>query len=741
MASFCIPKSIAKQLKEAASRGEIDMKKLYGLSSTERRATFEKYTNKQVAKQINLQFEKAVASQQRNALTKWAKETFVGSESKTRYKEGTLEKIDRLRELGMLSNNSTAFYEDLVSDAMGLSLTREEASKIGQLTEDLQKLSQTPNKELGTPSLEYWQKRREIDNYLLSINPASQRKIFVSSIGRAMMLASPKSAFLNIESNIIQGIMQGFERRAGSKTFRGILDRQDTKSFRKHALSVYRKTGYDITRMMDIGDDFKVRGEEITHTQGKGAVRRVGRVTDEVVFKYLMGYPDVVSSVYAFEGSANTNIKRMLKEKGYKGQEAKEKALELFKDAIKISPNTEDGRLVRAMAIADAQLATWTNSTWAGKFSMALRNAVNQLPGDLNLGDVIMPFVKTPANIVALSIDASGIGFVRSFSYLVSAKKTGDKAQLREAIRIGVRTFGAISVALILASLFDPDDFIGAFPTTEKERELLRTKNATPNSIRINGRWISLDYFGLFGSPLLGFMYARKYGTDKKSMTTQYVRGVGQTAWNIPGIEGLYNSFDWLKKFISGQKGEDDVQQSFENLIADFLLSRTIPAFVSDIAKSIDTVERDVDYKDVKQVAKSKLPLLRHTLPSKKDVFGGVINVEPAWSIILFGARVKSDRNTKYINELDRLDKNGYLPSITAPSKTSPRMKGLKTQIGEDKYRDAVSYYYQSFKDGTQKLMDSSKYGKMSDEDKKKAIESVKSDALESTLKKYGYKK
>jgi hypothetical protein len=49
--------------------------------------------------------------------------------------------------------------------------------------------------------------------------------------------------------------------------------------------------------------------------------------------------------------------------------------------------------------------------------------------------------------------------------------------------------------------------------------------------------------------------------------------------------------------------------------------------------------------------------------------------------------------------------------------------------------------YYDEFKKKTEKLVDSNKYKRLADDEKKAAIEKEKSDALDKALKKARYKK
>ena len=95
---------------------------------------------------------------------------------------------------------------------------------------------------------------------------------------------------------------------------------------------------------------------------------------------------------------------------------------------------------------------------------------------------------RAKANVIGAGLDASGFGAIRGLWNLrgaLESARLGDRDPLKRVVRDMVRSGLGLSLAAILSSLFDPDDFIGEYPITQKEQELLRLKRATPNSVRI----------------------------------------------------------------------------------------------------------------------------------------------------------------------------------------------------------------------------------------------------------------
>lgn len=747
MADYCIPPQLADTLLKAVKKDDVigDIETLYGMTSQERRIAFEKYVGKESARQINAAFEKAMVSNQQTALATWAKKTFSGeARKKGRYKSA-IDKINALSEEGLLTpDNEDEFLEDLVRDKIGVSVTPEEAQIISEKAKRVEDLVREVS-ELGIPTAEYFEAKSELEKYLQSKQPASNLKVATSTIGRAMMLASVKSPIVNIESNTVQGILTAAERRMSLGQYKG-LNGDFARKYIKENWKIYQKSGYDLSRMMDLSDDKKILGEEIVHSQGEGPVRFVGRVAEDIVFKQMMGAPDVAFSSVHFADSANLASTVIAKSEGLSGNQAQERALSIFKDAIQINPKTIEGELVRSQAIADAQYATYTNKSTYSNTALAIRKVLNIASGDFRVGDQIMPFVKTPANVIGAGIDFSGAGLPAQIYFLPKAllqARNGEKAALKRSITTLVRSGLGLTFAFLLSRMFNPDDFIGNYPVSQKEQKLLELKNATTNSVRIGNKWVSLDYFGPISAPLVGMLYAKKYGHTPTEKVIKYYQGVVTQMQKIPGVKDFADIYKDITDFTNEAKtGQKELTTAATNAVLSYIRSRTVPAILNDVAKASDRSERVMDVKtDPLARIKGSIPGLRQTLPEKTTVFGDVISSEDALSTVLFGSRVKTANENKLIQELVRLEGEGQLPSITDVEKTSSRVKGLKEQISEAKYTGAMKYYRRELKTRVERIVRSGKYRAMDDEEKKNAIEKEKNEALDVMLKRYGYKK
>lgn len=742
MALFCIPKNQIEKLKNSALRGEVDIKQLYLMNSAQRRAFFTKYTNEELGQFINTEFEKATVSKQKNALTDWAKSVFTPKAQSGPVYKTVLDKIKSLDELGVLTPaTEDAFLQDLVTDKLGIKVSPEEVRVISEKATAIDAAAEKLGNDLGNPeklqeNLDFFKAKKQMDDYLLSLNPSNQLKVLTSTIGRGMMLASVKSPLLNIGSNFEVGLTEALTRRLANGALKG-TDNKLAVDYIKMVNKIYQATGYDISRMENLSDSGasgqRVMGDsDQVHAAGPGAVRKVGRFFEDVVFKQMLGAPDAAFASTHFADSVNLNSRKMAA-----GDPGKARAIML--DSMLVQPQTPEGELLRAQGILDAQVATWTNKTWASKLSLGIRKLFNDMTGDLRAGDYLMPFVKTPANVIATGMDYAGGGFYKALKETVKAARTGnlgDKGYRQQLSRNLVRAGFGLVAALLIAWQLDDDDFVGAYDPQRKQIEELRNSNT--NSVRIGGKWISVDWFGPLAIPLSGMMYARKYGNTPGEKVFQYTKGVGSVFAKLPGVSDVADFFSSHAK--TNQKLAD-VAKDAANFTISELTTRLIPSIISDVAKAIDKKERDTSGGTFDKT-KAKIPGLRETLPVKNNIFGEPLSSEAAWSDILFGSRVKTDKENSVVAELNKVSTEADKPiTFTDWSKSgSKTIAQFREKVGNEKFKQAQVEYGRTLEQKLRTLFDNSKYKNLTAEDKLQVINDADSAAMEKVFKKYNFK-
>lgn len=741
MATFCIPRALVSKLKQSAIKGEVNIKDLYKMSSAERREFFGKFLDKELSKFLNVKFEEAMVSKQQGALRDWAESVFKPKGEVKPEFQTVMKKIESLNELGVLNPESEQkFLQDLVADRLGVNVTPAEVAEIAKRAEVVQAKQAAAGPNLGDPNhleenLSFFRAKKELDDYLASLAPASKLKVLTGTIGRGMMLASVKSPVLNIGSNSVVGVLEGLGRRLSSKTLQG-ADNELAMKYAKMVNKVYQATGYDLSRMVNLRDT-GASGERIlgdtVHSQGSGAIRKIGRVVEDIVFKQMMGAPDVAFSSAHFADSVNLNVKSMVP----KGD--KKAATALMEDAMRIQPLTEAGEILRAQGIMDAETATYTNKTAVSRLSEGIRKLLNDLTGDARLGDFVMPFVKTPANVVATGLDYAGLGFAKGLGKLVYHISKGtltDPGVIKGISRDVIKGGLGLTAAVLISNQLSDDDFVGAYDPQRKQIEQLR--NSRENSIKIGDKWVNTAWLGPISVPLNAIMYSRKYGEGKADKAFQYGKGMLLTLRDVPGLD-LAGTIDGLLdpqakstslKQAATSAGQDAVDEAY---------SRLIPSLFSDVAKAVDPMEREAST-PMEQI-QSRIPGARSSLPVKANIFGEDIEGEGAVSSILFGSRVRTDKTTPLIKELSDVQRdNAKSLAFTDWKKTnSKQVAQFRASIGEEEFKKAVKQYGQTLKSLLEEKFAESEYQELEAEDKLSRINALDTKAMKEVFDSYGF--
>ena len=744
MAIFCLPKNKVKELNKSALKGEINITELYNMNSQQRRDFFIKHTDKELGKFLNTQFEKAMISKEQSALTDWAKSVFKPEmQTKPAYKN-IIDKINELENLGVLgTKEEDIFLQDLVAEKLGITVSSEEIDFISKRAKIIDEAQKKLGNDLGNPNkteenLKFFKAKKEMDDYLQSLTPSHKLRVVTGVIGRGMMLASLKSPILNIGSNIEVGFTEALARRMADGTLKG-SDNKLAINYVKMVNKIYQATGYDISRMTSLSDTgasgSRVLGDERVHTQGTGKIRRIGRIVEDIVFKQLMGAPDVAFSSSHFADSVNLNSLKIAKGNVEKGKQ-------IMNDAMLLAPQTLEGEVIRAQGIMDAQKATWTDRSKASQVAEGLRGILNKVSGDIRLGDYLLPFVKTPANVIATSMDYAGMGIPKALVKTIKAMREGNaltKTHWNNVSRDLVRSGLGITAAVIITYQLKDDDFVGAYDPNRAQIEALRNSNT--NSFRIGNKWISTDWLGPLSVPVSAMMYARKYGETGGEKTFQYGKGVLSSIKNIPGIKDI---MDYAQTQVYNKKTTltESVQESTDYLTSE-IYSRLIPSFLSDIAKATDSYERKTD-KGLGGIA-AKIPFARQALPIKTNIFGEQMMGESALSDIMFGARARTDRDNAIISEIRKvsMDNDKAINFTNWDTTSNKSLAQFKQKVGDEKYEETKVKYGIEVKKQLDKLFNGFLYKKMDDAEKLKAINAVDTEAMDKVLSKehFTYKK
>lgn len=742
MGKFCIPKSRIADLKKAITgiSEKNQIQKLVEMNDKERISVFEKALPHADAVSLNEKFNRSLINKKGTLLRNW-----IRNNLDAKYREGLERKFKSIDELQSYIEQRVDIWAE---QKHGVALTAKETKQFAELGEKLyetvQKLGENTGDVVGhfDENLAYADALSKMQDYSRSLQPSSAWKTFTKTFGKASMLASIKTPFLNIESNTIVAFSEAVARRLKNWKFHSSVESGVAREYRTNIRKIFAKTGVDFSRMISVDSPItglgKVVGEDITVPKNKYV-----RGYTDFVFNTLLTKPDVAFSAFASADSMGINATRLAK-----GD--KKLATEIFKDAARIQPITKEGMIVRQQAIADAQMATYTNDSFSARMSESVRNLLNKV----GVGDLVMPFVKTVANVAELGADYAGMGFVKAGvrGGKMLATRTLDKQAVQKSFADITRSGLGLTAGFLIASQIDAEHFMGAYDPRRTKIDQL--SNSTSNAILVKfgdkERWISMDYFGPLAPVVTGMLYAKKYGGG----VTQYVTSsTMQFLRALPMKEGS-DFFGAIFDTVSEYSGNTDIQKAGKGVASAFLdqmYARIVPGISYDIARATDEVQRETksgSYSMDTPIGEvsfdkfiAKIPFLRKDLPVKYDALGRIMLESSPIESMMFGARVRTAKMDDIVKEIYRLRDNDYTPNIKdLRFMNSTKVDELKEKVGKEKFYEIARTYGEDVARALDKEFRTESYKKLSDEEKQKRIGDIGQEQYVRMLKKNGIK-
>lgn len=600
------------------------------------------------------------------------------------------------------------------------------------------------------PPVEVMRLLKEMTDTANAMSPSNALALGVNVWGRAAMLASVKTPILNIESNLVGAITERIIRRARLMSWEKAVDERVIEAYKAYDAAVYDASAITMSTVraesiLEPSLFGAVKGERILTTQGEGRVRAASRLAENIIFKWSLGKPDAMFKRQAFVDNAVLEATKIAKAEGHKGDALKERATHIFNDAVLFNPQTPEGQGVRERSVAAAEIVTYTNDGLISRFSLKARELLNDATGNARIGDIVMPFVKTPANVAALGLEYSlGLGrlVLDGRHILRDVRNRTWSAQSQSAVNAAVRNGIGVLLALLLVAGLEPEDYISTFDlASPKERDLARMKNAPFNSVKIGGEYVSLDYFGPLSAPMTAVLEAQKR-EGFWTVAYEYVKtALVQASSTIPAIEGLSSAVGAGKELA--RMDSETLVKEVSNDAVDAVMSRLVPAILGDVAKVIDDYERDMSGASIVDKAAEKLPFVREALPVRFNTATGKPK-ESSLRQLFFGSRIKKAEENDFIREINRLFESKNAPvisDITRSSAFSDLSADEKAEIRSEfsgGFRNRLGRFIKGYPEQALKMMKSVSYQRASDIRKKQALDKLRRKIVDEIKKKRG---
>lgn len=384
------------------------------------------------------------------------------------------------------------------------------------------------------------------------------------------------------------------------------------------------------------------------------------------------------------------------------------------------------------IATSEALQRTWQDNNNYTRFVMNIRKTMNA-GKEYGLGDILIPFAKTPANLTKAIVDYSPVGLINSINKGIRFKRSLTNGQFTPQLQhdfvqtLGKATAGsmlyvigyALAKAGVTSGESDDDKDVSNF--------LKNTLGINSYSIKIGDKSFAYDWAQPLAAPLA--ITANIVQKDKENKSL---------------VENIISSLDTAGSILLEQSFMDSLNTVFNNNdgvvtgLQEALLelpSRAVPTVFKQIADMVDGTQRtSFEYNKPLETAvnkvKAKIPFLSQILSPSVDTlgrdiqkYGGNNNI---FNVFFNPANVSTENISESASEIYRLYKE------TGDKIIMPRVApyyinqdGNKITLSASEKAKYQSISGQIIEDNVNDLLDNDIYNAMNDENKTEIINKI----------------
>lgn len=393
------------------------------------------------------------------------------------------------------------------------------------------------------------------------------------------------------------------------------------------------------------------------------------------------------------------------------------------------------------IATNEALQRTWQDNNEYTKAVLQIRKILNKFgTKSYGLGDILIPFAKTPANLTKAIVDYSPVGLVKTitkdaiiFNRSLSNGQYSAQLQHKLVQNLGKGMAGtalyvlgyALAKAGIASGESDDDKDVKNF--------MKNSLGISSYSIKIGDRSFTFDWAQPVATPLAIMTNYVKYSEDNPD--AKAIEKALQSI-NIGTEQLLQQSF--MESLNTVMNGNGTFMENLSQAVLD-LPARAIPTFSKQIADMVDGTQRTTfEYNKPVQSAvnavKAKIPGLSKTLPASTDTLGNEIQKyggeNNLFNVFFNPANVNKGELSKAGEEIYELYKetgNTSLFPRTAPYYMNS--DGEKINMTAETRADFQKVSGKYVENSIEKLLDNKTYKNLSDSEKAEIIEEIISDS------------
>ena len=401
----------------------------------------------------------------------------------------------------------------------------------------------------------------------------------------------------------------------------------------------------------------------------------------------------------------------------------------ILNNTTKVTPEMID------IATTEALQRTWQDNNEYTKFVLNTRKGLNKLltVGNYGLGDILIPFAKTPANLTKAIIDYSPVGLVKAIiegNNLKNAIETGQftpQQQHKFVQDLGKAVAG--TMLYVLGYALAKADITSGENDEDKDTAnfMKNTLGISPYSIKIGNKSFTYDWAQPVAAPFAIMADLEAKENEDATLIEKAIDSFN-TGFNIVIEQSFMQS---IKTVLDNNDG---IASGIQEAIME-LPSRAIPTLSKQIADMVDGTQRQtfVYGKPVETAVNkviSKIPGASKALAPTVDTlgreikkYGGKNNI---YNVFINPASVSTENVSESAEEIYRLYKEtGRTDLMPRVSPYYVNYNGEKIVLSnEDKSRfQKVSG--DIIEKNVQKIINSSTYQSLTDEQKADVIQDI----------------
>lgn len=400
--------------------------------------------------------------------------------------------------------------------------------------------------------------------------------------------------------------------------------------------------------------------------------------------------------------------------------------------------NVPEETIIKAQTIAikEAQKATYRDTNWFSTQVSRLGKVDNKVAAVLIEG--VLPFKKTPANILARAVEYSPVGLVKSLALdtkKVKAYVNGDvengmsPAQFIDDISAGLTGTALMGLGILLASwgvLSGGDD------DDEKQNYFDELSGKQNYALSIGGLSITLDWLAPESMPLFVgvelFNSLSNKNEDKGFLQNlmSSVMSLSTPMFEMSMLQSVNDLFDNLAYIKQGQGTFKIVSSMAANYISQYF-----PTLFGQTERSFEEAQRETTYIDRNSKVGSELQYMWGKIANKIPFYDfSQIPYIDAWgrteetgnlfermlNNFINPAYVKKERPTEIDGELERLYDLGETSVYPGRAKTNTKING--EYLTADEYVKYATTKGQTSYELAQGVINSAAYSGASDPEK-----------------------